>query len=181
MVLLKPTVLGLAVLILGMLLLTTIGQYVTVQVQEVRSHDVEPHAQFLVGDIIDRTYSLPGGSEVFGVVGVTEAASNQAGDINFTVVSPDIVGARASPVYSAQERGQFNFTFTTGKSGVYHFVFDNRNSLYKKTVTLSVAYNEVITSRVPDTRVVYVAWILIAAGGIALAYGLVRKPDVTWN
>ena len=118
---------------------------------------------------------------MFGAVAVTEATSNQAGDINFTVLSSDIAGARANSVYSAEKQGQFNFTFTTGKGGVYHFVFDNRNSLYKKYVTLTVAYNEVITSQVPDTRVTYVAWILIAVGGLVLVYGLMRKPPVTWN
>ena len=181
MVLLKTTVAGFVVLILGVLLLSMIGQYVTVQVQEVHRHDVEPHTQFLVGDTVDKSYSLPGSSSVFGVVAVTEATSNQAGDINFTVLSSDITGARANSVYSAEKQGQFNFTFTTGKGGVYHFVFDNRNSLYKKYVTLTVAYNEVITSQVPDTRVTYVAWVLIAVGGLVLVYGLMRKPPVTWN
>ena len=186
MVLLKTTVTGFAVLILGVLLLTTIGQYVTVQVQEVHRHDVEPHTQFLVGDMVDKSYSLPGGSSVFGIVAVTQAPSNQTGDVRFIVFDSENyqrwnVGTQANFAYSAEKQGQINFTFTTDKSGVYHFVFDNRASLFKKYVILTVAYNEIITRQVPDTRVTYVAWVLIAVGGLVLVYGLMRRPPVSWN
>jgi len=185
MVLLKTTIAGFAALILGVLLLTMIGQYVTVQVQEVQRHDVEPHAEFLVGDVVDKSYSLPGGSAVFGKVVVTQAPSNQTGDVQFMVFDSDNYqrwssGTQANYAYSAEKQGQINFTFTTDKSGVYHFVFDNRQSLFKKYVILTVAYNEVITSRVPDTRVTYVAWALIAVGGVVLVYGLVRKLPTSW-
>jgi hypothetical protein len=186
MVLLKTTAAGFAALILGVLLLTMIGQYVTVQVQEVHRHDVEPHTQFLVGDMVDKSYSLQGGSAVFGFVTVTQAPSNQTGDVRFIVFDSDNYqqwnsGSQANFAYSAEKQGQINFTFTPDKSGVYHFVFDNRASLFKKYVILTVAYNEIITSRVPDTRVTYVAWVLVAAGGLVLVYGLMRKPPVSWN
>jgi hypothetical protein len=186
MVLLKTTIAGFAVLIIGVLLLTMIGQYITVQVQDVHRHDVEPHAEFLVGDLVDRSYSLPGGSGVFGNVTVTQAPSNQTGDVHFMVFDSDNYqrwssGTQANYAYSAEKQGQISFTFTTDKSGVYHFVFDNRASLFKKYVVLTVAYNEVITSQVPDTRVTYVAWVLIGVGGLVLVYGLVRKPSVSWN
>jgi len=186
MVLLKTTVAGFVVLILGVLLLTMIGQYVTVQVQEIHRHDVEPHTQFLVGDMVDKSYSLPAESGVFGIVTVTQAPSNQTSDIRFVVFDSDNYqrwssGTQANFAYSAEKQGPINFTFTTDKSGVYHFVFDNSKSLYKKYVTLTVAYNEIITSQVPDTRVTYVAWVLIAVGGLVLVYGLMRKPPVSWN
>ncbi len=156
MVLLKPTTAGFVVLVLGVLLLTMIGQYVTVQVQEVHRHDVEPHTQFLVGDMVDKSYTLPGESGVFGSVTVAQAPSNQTGDIHFIVFDSDNYqrwssGTQANSAYSAEKQGQINFTFTTDKSGVYHFVFDNRASLFKKYVVLTVAYNEIITSQAPDT------------------------------
>ena len=186
MVLLKTTIAGLAVLILGVLLLTMIGQYITVQVQDVQRHDVEPHAEFLVGDLVDRTYNLPAGSEIIGNATVTEAPSNQTSDLHFMVLDSDnyqrwSAGTQANYAYSAEKQGQISFAFTTEKTGVYHFVFDNRASLYKKYVVLTIAYNEVITSRVPDTRVTYVAWSMIGVGGLVLAYGLVRKPPISWN
>jgi len=185
MVLLKPTVAGFAVLVCGILLLTVLGQYVTVEVQEVHRHDVEPHAEFLVGDFADKSYSLPGSSEVLGTMSVTEAPSNQTGDISFMVFDAENYqrwssGGQANFMYSAEKQGQFNFTFTTDKAGVYHFVFDNRASLYKKYVTVTIAYNEITTSRVPDPRANYVSWALIITGGLIFIYGLVRKPPVSW-
>jgi hypothetical protein len=185
MVLLKPTVAGFALLVFGILLLTVLGQYVTVEVQEVHRQDVEPHAEFLVGDFADKPYSLPGSSEVLGSISATEAPSNQKGDISFMVFDAENYqrwssGTQANFVYSAEKKGQFNFTFTTANGGIYHFVFDNRASLYKKYVTLTIAYNEITTSRVPDTRANYVSWALIITGGLIFVYGLVRKPPVSW-
>jgi hypothetical protein len=58
MVLLKTTLAGVCVLVIGILLLTMLGQYVTVEVQEVHTRTVEPHAEFLVGDVADRTYNI---------------------------------------------------------------------------------------------------------------------------
>jgi hypothetical protein len=55
MVLFKTTLVGVCILVAGILLLTTLGPYVTVEVQQVQHRDVEPHAEFLVGDVADRT------------------------------------------------------------------------------------------------------------------------------
>ncbi len=185
MVLLKTTLTGIALLALGVILLTIAGQYVTVEVQQVHRHDLEPHAEFLVGDQVDKQYSLPGGVATFGVITVTQAPSNQTGDIRFMVLDSDnypkwSTGAQANFLYTAEKQGQFNFTFATEKSGVYHFVFDNRASLYKKYVILTVAYNEITVTRVPDPRTAYVAWPLVVAGGLILLYGLARKPPIPW-
>ena len=185
MVLLKTTMAGLAILVLGVLLLTVMGQYVTAEVQQVHRQDVEPHAEFLVGDSVDRSYSLPASSEVLGTISVTQAPTNQTGDIHLMVFDADNYqrwssGQQASFVYSAENQGQFNFTFTPKNSGVYHFVFDNTASLYKKYVTLTIAYNQITTSRVPDTRVGYVGWAFVIGGGLIFIYGLLRKPPITW-
>jgi len=185
MVLLKTTVAGVLILVLGVLFLTVMGQYVTAEVQQVHREDVEPHAEFLVGDSVDRAYSLPAGSEVLGMISVTEAPSNQTGDIHLIVFDADNYqrwssGEQANFVYSAGNQGQFNFTFTPKNSGVYHFVFDNTASVYKKYVTLTVAYDQVTTTRVPDTRVGYVGWAFVLCGGLILVYGLLRKPAISW-
>ena len=185
MVLLKTTVAGLAILVLGVLLLTVMGQYVTAEVQQVHRQDVEPHAEFLVGDSVDRAYNLPASSEVLGTISVTQAPSNQTGDIRFMVFDADnyqrwSAGGQANFVYSAENQGEFNFTFTPKNSGVYHFVFDNTASLYKKYVILTIAYKQITTSRVPDTRVGYVGWAFVVGGGSIFIYGLLRKPPITW-
>jgi hypothetical protein len=45
MVLFKTTLVGVCILVAGILLLTTLGPYVTVEVQQVQYRDVEPHAE----------------------------------------------------------------------------------------------------------------------------------------
>ena len=90
-------------------------------------------------------------------------------------------GQQADYLFSNIGQGQFIFNFTTAKSGVHHFVFDNRASVFKKYVILSIGFSEVTVSNVPDPRVPYVAWTLLAGGAIVLAYSLVRKPPIPWS
>jgi len=182
----KTTISGVAVLVIGVLLLTFAGQYITMTVQNVQRTDVEPHAEFLVGDEGQRSYNIPAGVTVFGTVEVTQAPSNQSGDITFTVFDDAnyqkwFAGGQANSAYSMENQGQFNYTFTSTSSGVYHFVFDNRASLYKKYVVFSLAYNVIITSQVPDPRVQYVAYALIGIGALLLVIGLLKKPKPRWS
>jgi len=144
MVLLKTTLAGACLLVVGILLLTTLGQYVTVEVRQVQQRDVEPHAEFLVGDVADRNYTLPANVAASGSVDVTQAPTNTSGDIMFWVFDADNYqkwnsGQQSDFMFSAEKQGQFNFTFTTGNAGVYHFVFDNRavqDVLFKKYIVL---------------------------------------------
>ena len=185
MVLLKTTLIGALLLVTGILLFTVAGRYLTVQVQIMQQHDVEPHAQFLVGDVRDRQYALPGGVAVVGTVNVAQAPTNQSGSVQFMIFDAQnyelwSTGQQSNNFFTSDQQGTFNFTFNTARAGVYHFVFDNRASVYKKYVTLSVSYNEVSVSSKPDPRVPYVGWGLLAIGLIALIYGLARKPRISW-
>jgi len=185
MVLLKTTLIGALLLVAGILLLTAIGQYVTDEVQVVQRQDVESHAEFLVGDVTPRNYSLPGGVSVFGTLDVTEAPTNRSSDIEFLVFDSTnyqnwAAGQPSSYIFSGDQQGNSNFTFSTDHRGVYYFIFDDKASIFKKYVTLSVSYNEVLTSRRPDPRVPYVGWGLSVVGLILLVYGLVRKPPISW-
>ncbi|MGO9645564.1 MAG: hypothetical protein ACLPY5_12550 [Candidatus Bathyarchaeia archaeon] len=185
MVLFKTAIVGVAVLIIGILLLTVIGPYVTVTAQNIQTRDVDPHVEFLVGDMIDRSYTLPSSVPVFGSVYVSQAPTNQTSNIQLSIFDADNYqiwssGGQANSLYSTDGQGQFNYTFTTPKSGLYYFVFDNRASLYKKYVVFSLSYNEVITSQEPDTRIPYLAWAFIIVGGLVAAVGLIRKPAMSW-
>jgi hypothetical protein len=185
MVLLKTTLIGLALLVVGISLLTVAGSYITVQAQVVHRHDVEPHAEFMVGDVAEKEYSLPGSEVVFGMLDVSQVPTNQSSDVQFIVLDEQnyqlwSTGQQSSYLFTSDQSGHSNFTFNAPSSGVYHFVFDNRASIYKKYVTLSVGYNEVSMSNQPDPRVPYVAWSLLAVGLVVLAYGLVRKPPISW-
>ncbi len=185
MVLFKTAVVGVCILAVGILLLTTIGPYITIQLQRVQTRGVEPHAEFLVGDSADRTYTLPGRVAASGTVSVTQAPTNASGDIRFMVFDDANyqkwnAGQQSDYLFSTVGQGQFVFNFTTTKSGVYHFVFDNRASVFKKYVILSIGYSEVTVSYAPDPRVPYVGWGLLAGGAIILGYGLLRKPPIRW-
>ena len=185
MVLFKTALVGVVVLISGILLMTVVAPFVTMTVQNVQTREVDPHVEFLVGDMVDRPYTLPSGVPVFGSVYVTEAPANQTSDIQFSIFDADNyqiwnAGGQASSLFSTDGQGQFNYTFTTPKGGLYYFVFDNRASLYKKYVVFSLSYNEVITSQEPDTRIPYLAWALVAIGGLVAAVGLIRKPAISW-
>jgi hypothetical protein len=185
MVLLKTTITGIALVVAGLLLLTVLGPYITVQAQVVQHNPVEPHAQFLVGDVTDRQYTLPSDVTVFGSVDVLQAPTNQSSSIQFIVLDAQnyqqwAAGEQSTFLFTSNQPGQSNFTFSTPASGIYHFVFDNRASLYKKYVTLTVSYDEVSISDQPDPRIPYVSWGLIAVGLIVLVYGLARKPPISW-
>ena len=185
MVLLKTTLAGASMLVVGILLLTLLSQYVTVQVQYTQTRTLEPHAEFLVGDVVDRQYTLPASVSAAGTVDITQAPTNASGDVRFTIFDDSNYqkwnsGQESNSLYSADGQGQFNYTFSTGGTGLYHFVFDNRASLYKKYVVLSVNYGEVILTHVPDPRIPYIGWILLVGGAIVLVYGLFRKAPVSW-
>jgi hypothetical protein len=185
MVLLKTTLLAALLVVVGVLLLTVIGPYITMEVQVVQNHAIEPHAEFLVGDYVDRSYALPGSVSVFGTIDAIQAPTNQSGDIRFLVFDATnyqewVAGQQSNFIYSANQQGPSNFTFTTPGNGVYHFVFDNRASLYKKYVTFSASYSETSTSRQPDPRTPSVGWALLAVGLIVLAYGIGRKSRIPW-
>jgi hypothetical protein len=185
LVLLKPALAGACFLVVGIILVTVLGQYLTVEVQQVQTRPVEPNAEFLVGDVVDRSYSLPASVSTSGSVGVTQAPTNASGDIHFMIFDADnyqkwTAGSQSSSLFSAQRLGTFNYTFTTTNNGIYHFVFDNRASLYKKYVVLSVNYAEVVVSHMPDPRIPYLGLALIVGGAIILVFGLLRKPHIPW-
>jgi hypothetical protein len=185
MVLLKTTLAGVVLIAAATLLLSVAGPYITVQARVVQRHDVEQNAQFLVGDAADRQYSIPGSVAVFGTVDVAEAVTNQSSDIQFMVLDAQnyqlwATGQQPNYVFSSDQQGHSNFTFNTSSPGVYHFVFDNKASFYKKFVTLSVGYNQISISNQPDPRVPYVAWGVLTAGLVVLVYGLAKRPLVSW-
>ncbi|MGD0423204.1 MAG: hypothetical protein ABSA92_07065 [Candidatus Bathyarchaeia archaeon] len=182
----KTTMTGVAVLVIGILLLTFAGQYITMTVQNVQRTDIEPHAEFLVGDMEQRSYTLPAAVTVFGTVKATQAPTNQSGDIRFLVFDDQnyqkwSTGVQANFVYSTDREGQFNYTFTSTANVLYHFVFDNRASLYKKYVVFSLAYDDTVSSQVPDPRTQYIAYAMIVLGALLLVVGLAVKPKPRWS
>lgn len=186
MVLLKTTLVGGLLLVAGVLLLTVAGPYITYQVQLVQRHDVEPRTEFLVGDVSYRNYSLPGGVGAYGTLDVAQAPSNQSGNIQFMVFDSRnyqlwATGEQSNYLFTSDQQGHSNFTFNTPAAGTYYFVFDDRASVYKKYVTLTLSYNEVSVGTKPDPRIPYVGWALVGVGLAVFSYGLARKPPIPWE
>ena len=190
MVLLKTTVAGALLLVVGVILLTVAGPYLMVEVQNVQFIDVVKNAGFRVGQVyggVDHplSYSLPAGVSAIGSLGVVQVPTNQSSDIRLTVYDADnyqkwAAGQQSSFLFLNDVRDHSNFTFTTANSGPCYFVFDNTASPYKKDVTLSLGYDQISIEDVPDPRLPYVGWGFLAAGLGVLAVGLVRKPPIPW-
>jgi hypothetical protein len=185
MVLVKTTFIGAALIVAGVLLLTVVGPYITIQVQVSQRHDVESNARFRVDDVTDRQYTLPGSVAVSGTLNVAQAPTNQSDDIQFMIFDAQnyqswATGQQSNYMFASDRQGLSNFTFNTPSSGVYHFVFDDRASPYKKYVTLSIGYDEVSVNYQPDPRVPYVAWGLLAIGLVVAIYGVLRRQAVLW-
>jgi hypothetical protein len=190
MVLLKTTIAGTFLLVAGVLLLTIAGPYITVEVQSVQRIDVVQNAGFTVGQVyggVDHplSYALPG--SVFAIVslGVVQVPTNQSSNIQLTVYDADnyqkwAFGQQSNFLFLNDVRDHSNFTFTTSGGGPYYFVFDNTASPYKKYVTLSLGYDQVTTSHVPDPRLPYLGWGFLAAGLVVLAVGLIKKAPIPW-
>lgn len=186
MVLLKPTIAGIGLILLAVVIMTYGPQHITMQTQEVRRTEVEPHIEFLVGDLKDRAFELPAHVTVVGAMKVVEAPTNRSSSILFMVMDAEnyqrwISGQEPTFILSGEREGESEYAFELEKEGLVYFVFDNRAALFKKYVTFSVAYEETITTSLPDPRVTYVAWGLLIMGALVVAYGLVRKAPIPWS
>ncbi|HUK50092.1 MAG TPA: hypothetical protein VLV18_03575 [Terriglobales bacterium] len=190
MVSLKPTITGIVLVIAGILLLTVASPYITTEVQSVQYHDIATSARIRVGIVyggVDKplSYSLPAGVTATGSLGVVNSINNQPSDIQMAVYDADNyqkwgAGQQSTFTFLNDVRDRSNFTFTTSNSGPYYFVFDNSASQYEKNVTISLGYNQISTSQVPDPRVPYLGWGLLATGLVVLAIGVIMKAPITW-
>jgi len=85
-------------------------------------------------------------------------------------------------VKMVQTQTKFNFSFATPRNDTYFFVFDNYYSAVKKNVLLNVRYQYVRIIKEPftDYTATYVALVLAMVGTTALAYALLKKPEIRW-
>jgi hypothetical protein len=76
----------------------------------------------------------------------------------------------------------FEFRFTTPKNDTYYFVFDNYRSTLKRDVSLAVRYQYVkmVKEAYADHTIAYAGVGMAICGTIALAYGLLKKPEIRW-
>jgi len=185
----KPTIAGLILILLGFIAslyggrtyLKNVPRTVTDTFQVGR--DVK-NESFWAHDFRFEASTLVVGNGI-----VSSEATGQPGSIDFLVLdSGNFQSWRQRQtgvqyiVRLLQTEAKFNFSFTTPRNDTYYFVFDNYYSTVKKNVSLSIQYQYVKISREPftDYTMTYVGLASTVLGTTALAYGLLKKPEIRW-
>lgn len=177
---------GIALLILGAFLFFAGPQLVLVPSTQVQVTDMFHDEAFVVGDFWERSVQMDGGVTVNGSIAVSSALTGEPSEIAMLVTDDTNYQkwiAHGSPTYVFQRdmsNGQ-SFSFSVPRTGLYHFIFDNTNSPVKKKVTMTVDLQKQVTVNVPDKRVPYVAYGVLAIGCLVTVVGILRKPQVPWT
>jgi hypothetical protein len=176
---------GIIVIIVGVSLLIVGPQLIVVPSTQVQVFELFHDETFLVGDVAERSVQLDEGVTVNGTVAVSSALTGAASHVLMLVADDanyEKWVTQGSPTYVFQKdlsNGQ-TFSFTVSGAGLHHFVFDNKASLEKKKVTLTVDLQKPVTVNVPDKRISYVAYAVVAVGCLFTVMGILRKTPVRW-
>lgn len=176
---------GILVVVVGVILLFLGPQLILIPSTQTQVTDLFRNEAFTVGDIWERSVQLDDGVLVNGTVAVRSALTNEAAEIPMAVLDDANYQkwvAHGSPTYIFQKEISDGepFLFTVPHSGIYHFLFDNTNSPVKKKVTLTAELQKQVTVALPDERIRYVAYGLIAVGVLIAVAGALRKTPVSW-
>lgn len=140
---------------------------------------------FAVGDLWERPVQLDEGVLVNGTVAVSSALTGEPSEVLMLVMDDANYQkwvAHGSPTYLFQKQmtnGE-TFKFDVPRTGVYHFIFDNTTSPVKKKVTMTVDLQRQVVVSLPDERLRYVAYGLLAVGLVVTAVGILRRTQVPW-
>jgi hypothetical protein len=176
---------GVALVIIGAFLFFAGPQLIMVPSTQIQVVGLFHDEAFAVGDVWERSVQLDEGVTVNGTVAVTSALTGAASDISMFVADDanyQMWVAHGNPTYAYQRdisNGQ-SFSFTVPRTGIYHFVFDNTNSPVKKRVTMTVDLQKQVTINVPEKRILYVAYGLLAVGCLVTVVGVLRKTQPPW-
>jgi tetrahydromethanopterin S-methyltransferase subunit C len=176
---------GVAMMIVGALLLFACPQLIMVPSTQTQVVGLYHDEAFVVGDLWERSVQLDEGVLVNGTVWVSSALTGELSQVSVLVV--DDVNyqkwvAHGSPTYVLQKdisNGEA-FLFTVPRTGLYHFIFDNTSSPVKKNVKMTASLQRQVTVNVPDERVRYVACSLLGIGAVVTVVGAFRKTQIPW-
>jgi hypothetical protein len=177
---------GIALVVMGAFLFFAGPQLILVPSTQIQVTGLFHNETFVVGDVWERSVQLDGGVTVNGTVAVSSALTGAATEISMLVADDANYQkwvAHGSPTYALQRdisNGQ-SFSFNVPQTGTYHFVFDNNNSPVKKKVTITVDIQKQVTTNVPDGRILYVAYGLLAVGCLVTVMGVLRKTEPSWT
>jgi len=176
---------GIAVIIVGVVLLSAGSQLIVVPSTQVQVVELFRDETFAVSDVWERSVQLDQGVTVNGTVAVSSALTGAPSDISMFVADDTNYQkwvAHSSTTYAFQKDvsdGQ-GFSFNVPRTGLYHFVLDNTNSPVKKKGTLTADLEKQFTVNVPDSRIPYLAYGVLAIGFLVTAVGVLRKAPVRW-
>lgn len=176
---------GIVILLAGVLLFFAGPQFIMIPTTQTQVNPLFTNEAFVVGDIWERSVQLDEGVLVNGTVNVSSALTKEPSEISLLVVDDANYQkwvAHGSSTYIFQKEmpnGQ-SFSFTVPRTAVYHFIFDNANSPVKKNVSMTVDLQREIVVNLPDERIRYVAYGLVAIGLVVTVVGILRKTEVPW-
>lgn len=186
-----PTFGGLAILVVGLLMINFGAYSYTVEVPRIETRPILSGERLSqIGDFVSKEIDLRN-TWIVNLEGKVEIlGSNGSGAIDLYVMNSREYqrwrnGEKDVEYLVKRERvDRFNGTFVPTENGTYYVTFDNRfDPKYKKEVTFTARYT--FETRVPETRqediLTKVGYPLAVLGAISLIYGLVRKPDVKWE
>ncbi len=185
----KPTIAGLILILLGFIASLYGGQTYFKDVPRTVTDTFQVGRDVKNESFWSHDFRFEASTLVVGNGIVSSEVTGQPGSIDFLVLdSANFQSWRQRQpgvqyiVKLLQTQAKFNFSFTTPRNDTYHFVFDNYYSSVKKNVSLSVSYQYVKISREPftDYTMTYVGLALAVVGTTALAYGLLKKPEIRW-
>ena len=176
---------GIAVVIVGVLLFLAGPQLILVPSTQVQVTELFHDEALAVSDIAERSVQLDKGVTVNGTVTVSSALTGAPSDVLMFVADEANYQkwvTQGSPTYAFQKdlsNGQ-SFSFVVPEAGFYHFVFDNKISPVKKKVTITADLLKQVTISMPDSRITYVAYAVVAVGSLFAVVGILRRTPVRW-
>lgn len=177
---------GIALLILGAFLFFAGPQLILVPSTQIQTTNLFHNEAFVVADLWERSMQLDQGVIVNGTIAVSSALTGEPSEVSLFVADDANYQkwvTHSSPTYVFQRdisNGQ-RFSFTVPQAGSYHFIFDNTDSPVKKKVTLTADLEKQVIVNVPDERITYVAYGLVAIGGLVTVVGVLRRTQVPWT
>lgn len=185
----KPTIAGLALILLGFIASLYGGRTYLKDVPRTVTDTFQVGRDVKNESFWAHDFRFEASTLVVGNGTVSSEVTGQPGNIDFLVLdSANFQSWRQRQpgvqytVKLLQTEAKFNFSFTTPRNDTYYFVFDNYYSAVKKNVLLIVRYQYVKISRelFTDYTVTYIGLALAVVGTTALAYGLLKKPEIRW-
>ena len=184
----KPTFLGLAILLLGILLISLSYRTYMVEVKKIKKEPLIEKSKFIVGDFkVLQKYLTSGYSIVcYGKVYIPETGN--LSDINFYIMDEEnygkwFKGKNAEALLEKKKVTILNVSIPITSNGTYYFIFDNTYAeLYKKEVEFE-AYKQYEVIEAEPTQMktlINLGLPLTFIGLIIMIYGILKKPEITW-